>query len=162
MWKLIRPERIYQTIFDIPLEELYRGGIYGMIFDLDNTLTEWRNKELSQKTVDWLHQAIELGIQICFVSNNSQHRVREIADQAGVPYVAKAQKPRRHSFRRAMEIMGLSPDETAVVGDQLFTDMLGGNRMGMHTVLVKPISKVEFFGTRFVRFIESFFLKKMR
>jgi HAD superfamily phosphatase (TIGR01668 family) len=61
-----------------------------------------------------------------------------------------------------MEIMGLSPDETAVVGDQLFTDMLGGNRMGMHTVLVKPISKVEFFGTRFVRFIESFFLKKMR
>lgn len=157
---LLFPRQIYKTIFDIPLSELYTFGLRGIILDLDNTLTEWNNPQLSGETTDWLDRAAKTGFKLCFVSNNSDYRVREVAEQAGVPFVARARKPRRRSFRRAMELMGTKPETTAVVGDQLFTDMLGGNRLGMFTILVTPISKQEFIGTRFVRVLENLILKR--
>jgi len=83
-----------------------------------------------------------------------------VAERADVPFIARARKPRRRSFRRAMELMGTKPETTAVIGDQLFTDMLGGNRLGLFTILVTPISKEEFIGTRFMRFLEKLILKK--
>lgn len=157
---LLRPRLIYNSIFDIPLAELHQTGIRGLIFDLDNTLTEWDNPELSEETVEWLKEAKDVGHRMCFVSNNSDHRVREVADLVQVPFVARAGKPRRRSFRRALEIMRTSREETAVIGDQLFTDMLGGNRLGLLTILVTPISKHEFIGTRFVRLIEKIILNE--
>lgn len=158
--QLLLPKRSYNTIFDIPLLELYASGIRGIIFDLDNTLTEWNNPELSRKTTSWLESAAKIGFKMCFVSNNSDLRVREVADLVDIPFVARAGKPRRRSFRRAMELMGTKPEATAVVGDQIFTDILGGNRLGLFTILVSPISKHEFVGTRLVRVIEKQILKR--
>ncbi len=155
---LFRPKQIYNSIFDIPLERLYRDGIRGVIIDLDNTLTEWNNPELSRQTVDWLQRAERIGLRLCFVSNNSDERVRRIAERVGVPFVARARKPRRRSFLRAMELMQTGKEETAVIGDQVFTDMLGGNRLGLLTILVTPISKKEFIGTRFMRLLERLIL----
>jgi HAD superfamily phosphatase (TIGR01668 family) len=158
--RILLPRKTYETIFDIPLSELYIFGIRGIILDLDNTITEWNNLQLSAETIAWLERAVEIGFKLCFVSNNSDYRVREVAEQAGVPFVARARKPRRRSFQRAMELMGTKPETTAVVGDQIFTDILGGNRLNLFTILVTPISKNEFIGTRFVRFFERIILKK--
>ncbi|MDK2881058.1 MAG: putative phosphatase [Clostridia bacterium] len=158
--QLLQPKKMYKSIFDIPLSELYASGIRGIILDLDNTLTEWNNPRLSEETAEWLVQAARTGLKLCFVSNNSDYRVREVAERADVPFIARARKPRRRSFRRAMELMGTKPETTAVIGDQLFTDMLGGNRLGLFTILVTPISKEEFIGTRFMRFLEKLILKK--
>jgi len=155
---LLRPKQIYNSIFDIPLERLYRDGIRGVIIDLDNTLTEWNNSELSRETIKWIERAGKVGLKLCFVSNNSDERVREIAKIVEVPFVARARKPRRRSFLRAMEIMQTRSEETAVIGDQVFTDMLGGNRLRLLTILVTPISKHEFIGTRFVRLLEKLIL----
>jgi hypothetical protein len=137
-------------------------GIKGIIMDIDNTLTEWRSPILPEGAAAWLEQAGQEGIRLCFVSNNSARRARDVADKAGIPFVAKAQKPRRRSFKKAIEIMGTIPGQTAVIGDQLFTDILGGNRMGMLTILVTPISKREFFGTRLMRLVEAIFLRGMQ
>lgn len=156
---LLRPNRIYRSVLEIPLEDLLRAGIRGMIIDLDNTLTEWRNPVLSQETVAWLERAKNLGFRVCFVSNNSTRRVQEVAQRLGFPFVARAQKPRRRSFRHALEIMGTRAEETAVIGDQIFTDVLGGNRAGLYTILVAPISRREFFGTRLMRLLERLILK---
>ncbi len=157
---LLLPMKTYNTIFDIPLVQLYTFGIRGIIFDLDNTLTEWNNPELSLETISWLEDAKKMGFSMCFVSNNSDVRVREVADLVEIPFVARAGKPRRRSFRRAMDLMQTKPENTAVVGDQIFTDILGGNRLGLFTVLVSPISRKEFIGTRFVRLIEKIILKR--
>lgn len=157
---LLLPMKTYNTIFDIPLVQLYTFGIRGIIFDLDNSLTEWNNPELSLETISWLEDAKKMGFSMCFVSNNSDVRVREVADLVEIPFVARAGKPRRRSFRRAMDLMQTKPENTAVVGDQIFTDILGGNRLGLFTVLVSPISRKEFIGTRFVRLIEKIILKR--
>ncbi|MDH7577848.1 MAG: YqeG family HAD IIIA-type phosphatase [Bacillota bacterium] len=158
-FNLLRPKKIYNSLVEIPLDDLLRTGIRGMIIDLDNTLTEWRNPVISQKTVTWLELAKSMGFQVCFVSNNSTMRVQEVAQKVGVPFVARAQKPRRWSFMCALEIMGTRAEETAVIGDQIFTDVLGGNRAGLYTILVTPISKREFFGTRLVRLLERLILR---
>ncbi len=152
------PSQRYDSIFDIPLQELTASGIKGLIFELDNTLTEW-NKELPSETTAWLKFAKNIGFKMCFVSNNSDTRVREVADVVEVPFVARAGKPRRRSFRRAMDLMQTTADTTAVVGDQIFTDILGGNRLGLLTILVSPISSKEFPGTRVVRLFEKILLK---
>jgi HAD superfamily phosphatase (TIGR01668 family) len=158
---LLRPGRICGSILDVSLQELSRTGIKGIIIDIDNTLTEWHSPILPEGAAAWLEQAGREGIQLCFVSNNSARRARDVADKAGIPFVAKAQKPRRRSFKKAMEIMGTTPGQTAVIGDQLFTDILGGNRMGMLTILVTPISRREFFGTRLMRLVEAIFLRRL-
>lgn len=158
---LLRPKYTSDSLLDVSLPDLSGMGIGGIIIDIDNTLTEWHSPILSEKAAVWLEQAVREGIRICFVSNNSPRRVQEVADKAGIPFVASAQKPRRHSFKRAMEIMGTTAGQTAVIGDQLFTDILGGNRMGLLTILVTPISSREFFGTRLMRLVEAFFLKRL-
>ncbi len=158
---LLRPGRICGSILDVSLPELSRMGIRGIIIDIDNTLTEWHSPILPEGAAAWLEQAGREDIRLCFVSNNSARRARDVADKAGIPFVAKAQKPRRRSFRKAMEIMGTAPGQTAVIGDQLFTDILGGNRMGLLTILVTPISRHEFFGTRLMRLVEAVFIRRM-
>jgi len=157
---LLLPRKTYNSIFDIPLVQLYTSGIRGIIFDLDNTLTEWNNPELSKETISWLEKAKKIGFKMCFVSNNTDLRVKEIADRVNIPFIARAKKPRRRSFRKAMALMDTKPEHTAVIGDQIFTDILGGNRLGLFTVLVSPISKKEFIGTRLVRLIEKIILEK--
>lgn len=157
---ILLPTKTYNSIFDIPLQELYTFGIKGVIFDLDNTLTEWNNPKLSGDTISWLERAKRIGFKMCFVSNNSDLRVREVADIVEIPFVARAGKPRRRSFRKAMELMQTKPGTTAVVGDQIFTDILGGNRLGLFTILVTPISSKEFIGTKLVRVIEKMILKR--
>lgn len=156
---LLLPRKTYNTVFDIPLKELYVYGIRGIIIDLDNTLTEWNNPELSSDTISWIERAKDIGFNMCFVSNNSDLRVREVADIVEISFVARAVKPRRRSFRKGMDLMQTKPDTTAVVGDQIFTDILGGNRLGLFTILVSPISRKEFIGTRLVRVIERMILK---
>jgi predicted HAD superfamily phosphohydrolase YqeG len=77
---LLIPRKTYNSIFDIPLKKLYALGTKGIIIDLDNTLTEWNNPELSGDTITWIERAKEIGFKLCFVSNNSDLRVREVAD----------------------------------------------------------------------------------
>jgi HAD superfamily phosphatase (TIGR01668 family) len=158
---LLQPKKIYRSVFEISFEDLQKGGVRGVIVDLDNTLTEWQNPELSQEAVDWLMRLRKAGFQVCLVSNNSPRRVEEVAQRLGLPFVARAQKPRRKSFRRALEIMKTRPEETAVIGDQIFTDILGGNRLGLYTILVPPISDKEFIGTRLVRIIERWVIQHL-
>jgi len=102
------------------------------------------------------------GFRICIVSNNSGAKIKEFANQLEVPIIQKARKPSRRPFYRAMKLMSTKPEETVMVGDQIFTDIVGGNRSGLFTILVLPISKIEFVGTRVTRFFERIVLKHFR
>lgn len=157
MWRLLVPSLCLASIFQINLEGLRQRGICGLILDLDNTLVAWGG-DPEEKLFAWLRQVREAGMAVCIVSNNDRARVKGFSDLAGIPAIPRARKPRRRAFRAAMQVMGTAPEETAVVGDQIFTDILGGNRLGLYTILVTPVARREFVGTRLVRLLEKLVL----
>jgi len=161
VWRLLAPSLCLSSIFQIDLEGLRRQGIRGLILDLDNTLVAWGG-DPEEKLFAWLREVRESGLVACIVSNNDRARVKGFSDLASIPAIPRARKPRRRAFRAAMEVMGTAPAETAVVGDQIFTDILGGNRLGLYTILVTPVARREFIGTRLVRLLEKVVLIGLR
>lgn len=143
-----------ETILDVPLDELMVRGIKAFIIDLDNTTTHWNSNYLSTEVQEWFARLRTLELKACFLSNNGEQRVMAVAGSLDVPYVFRAQKPRRGGYRQAMEVMGSDIASTAVIGDQIYTDILGGNRTGLFTILVKPIHTREFMGTKISRMFE--------
>lgn len=154
------PRLAAKSVFDIPLEELWNKGIRGIITDLDNTLVGARVPVATPELVQWLKEVQDKGFQVVIVSNNNKLRVSAFADPIVVPYISSAKKPMNASFRRAMGLMKLTEKETAVVGDQMLTDVLGGNRLGLFTILVQPVAAAdEGFFTRINRRIEKVALR---
>lgn len=149
-------------MLDIDLERLRARGIGGLILDLDNTLIAWDQEEIPPALTAWIERAHSLGFQLYLVSNGIPSRVRRVAKALGLPAITSAVKPRKRPFRQAMHRFGLTSDQVAVIGDQLFTDILGGNRLGLYTVLVNPVSAREATHTRFVRKVERRILQRLQ
>jgi hypothetical protein len=161
MFKKLCPDVRVHSIYEIDLEKLRSKGILGIIFDLDNTLIEWDNYRPDPEMIAWIQKVKDNGFLVCLLSNNSPRRVEQIALKLDVPFFAPARKPLLQVFRRALKSLGLYPDNTAMVGDQLFTDVLGGNRLGMFTIWVTPMSSKEFFGTRITRAVERAVVRQL-
>ncbi len=162
MLKHLCPRQSADDIYHINLEYLKEQGICGIIIDLDNTLVPWNDSKLFPEVLEWIGEVKKRGFKVCIVSNNHSKRGEELAKALDVPAVWRAVKPRRGAFRKALKIMDLKEFKVAVIGDQVFTDMLGGNRLGMHTILVRPIDRKEFVLTRFVRHLERLILFILR
>lgn len=154
MLRFLCPNDFARSVFDIDLDRLKERGISGLIVDLDNTLLPWAEEDVTEEAVNWIAKAKSKGFSICIASNALASRVRQIADRLGVPAIHKAVKPRKRPFRQALEILNLPPSQVAVVGDQVFTDVLGGNRMRLYTILINPVSRRELRTTRMVRKVE--------
>lgn len=158
------PHRTVPVATEITPDELRANGVEGVILDLDNTLVRWQKEEMSEEILAWLEMLKAAGFRLCILSNSILSRRSErIAERLGCPNVRKARKPSRSGFHRAMEAMETTPETTAIVGDQMFTDILGGNRSGVYTIMVNPIHPHEFAYTRFVsRPPERWLLKLFR
>ena len=162
IWQYFAPDMSCSAITDIPLELLKERGIRGLLFDLDNTITEWHKDEVEEHTRQWLHNLSQQGFSSCIVSNNHGARVKKVAAQLGLPCLYSAAKPRRKSYRQAAALLKLPPRQLAMVGDQLLTDVLGGNRAGLTTVFVKYIHPREHWGTTYIfRPLERWLIKKL-
>lgn len=162
MFDKLTPNLYVKSVFHINLEELYQRGIRAIITDLDNTLVAWDDPLPNERLLAWLQDVKSRGFSVCIVSNNSRDRVTKFAEAFGVPAIPKAIKPRRGAFRTACESMGVLPEQAAVVGDQIFTDVLGGNRLGVYTILVVPVSDKEFIGTKVMRALERLVLRSLK
>lgn len=162
MLNLLCPKEYISSIFEVDLDSLRKKGISLLLLDLDNTLVEWHKKEASSEIVEWFSTAQGKGFCLCILSNNSKKRVAEIADFLEVPFIHKAVKPRRKAFQKAMDLLGYGPESTGVIGDQIFTDILGGNRLGLYTILVMPLTNKDFVGTKLInRQLEKLVLRKL-
>ncbi len=159
---LLCPDECVESVLDIDLESLSQRGITALILDLDNTLLAWETDKIPPAVSRWIDRARDLGFKVCIASNGTKSRVRKIAGELGVPAIPKAIKPRKRPFRLAMEILGASPEKTAVIGDQVFTDVLGGNRLDLYTILINPVSKMELKTTRIVRRVEKRVLTRLQ
>lgn len=155
MIKLLCPHLQVHSLSEIDPDKLQKIGIKGIIFDLDNTIIPWNSLNMQPEIIGWLKNLQAAGYKICLLSNNMGQRVCDIAAIFKIPFVSRAYKPAKTGFRRALAAMGLTEKEVAVVGDQLFTDILGGNRLGLFTIWVSPLSTKEFFGTKITRKLEK-------
>ena len=127
-------------IYELTGEALERRGFRLLLADLDNTLAPYGAPLPDGRLKQWRDELAAHGVTLFILSNSRRkHRPRIFAEALGVPYIGRAGKPRTSSFYRAMEQMGAAKEQTAIVGDQVFTDVLGGNRAGVSTILVEPI-----------------------
>lgn len=159
---MLGPNRFAPRLHDVPHQELEAAGIRGLIVDLDNTLLGFRETELGREHLEWVAEAHARGFRIVMVSNNFSERVRTIAGQLGVGCIPNALKPLPFGFLRAKARLGLRRREIAVVGDQLFTDVLGGKMCGLYTILTEPIETKDFAITQVFRFFERLMLPQRR
>lgn len=161
MFKAIVPDLYVHSIYDIDFNRLQRRGIKAAIVDLDNTLVEANRPDPTPKLVSWLDQLQGMGFRVMIVSNNTRTRVSRFATPLQVPFIHHARKPLTGAFKKAMQHLEVKPEETVVIGDQLFTDVLGAKRMGLFAILVVPISKSEGFFTKINRLMERIVFRWM-
>lgn len=152
------PHRFAPRLAQVSLDLLVAGGIRGLIVDLDNTLLGFRESELAEEHLAWVRDALSRGMGVVMLSNNFSDRVTMVAAALGVECIPNALKPLPFSFLRAKRMLRLGRREIAVVGDQLFTDVLGGRLCGFYTVLTEPIENKDFAITKVFRFFERLML----
>lgn len=127
------------SVFDISPELLKRHNLKGLILDVDDTLVPLRQAESDPDLAAWMASIKAVGA-VWLVSNNvNSSRIKRIAAPLGVPYLTSAGKPSRRKLKQALDAMDLPPEQVAMVGDRLFTDVLAGNRLGLFTILVEPM-----------------------
>lgn len=142
MFKKLYPTKYLDSSYSIDYEQLYRSGIRGLIYDIDNTLVE-HGMPATERAVELFERLRSIGFDTCLISNNKEPRVKPFADAVGSKYVFDAHKPSRKNYIRAMELMGTDTGNTYFIGDQIFTDVYGANRAGIPSILVKPIHPKE-------------------
>lgn len=158
--KKLYPDAYYKSIFNINIKDLKESGIKGIIVDIDNTIVPWNDKKVSDEVFNWFTNLIEEGFRLCLISNGMTKRVEYFSNQLDIPAIGTAVKPRKKAFKKALKILGLKKEKVAVIGDQIFTDVLGGNRMEFMTILVDPLEENEFITTKIMRFIEKIVFKR--
>ena len=139
-----------KSVCDITPELLYSMGVQGLLLDIDNTLTTHDNPVPPEDVIDWLLEMKRFGIQMCLISNNHEARVAPFAQQLEIPYVCESLKPLGKGFRKAMRRMNLKKEQLCVVGDQIYTDILGANWFHVKSIYVKPIQRETWKGHEFL------------
>ncbi|MGI5963410.1 MAG: YqeG family HAD IIIA-type phosphatase [Lawsonibacter sp.] len=134
------PRGVYSSVVEIDPKRLAEKGIRLVLADLDNTLVPYRVLEPSAELIGWKKALMAEGIQLFLLSNSRKPgRAKTFAETLDIPYQGHSGKPKRAGYLRAMARMGCTPEQTIMVGDQIFTDTLGANRSGVTPLLVQPI-----------------------
>ncbi|MDR1479831.1 MAG: YqeG family HAD IIIA-type phosphatase [Planctomycetaceae bacterium] len=161
MFSLFRPNIEIESVVDLTAARLRGAGIDALLLDVDCTLKRYGSSELLVGVSDWLLCVREAGIGLYLVSNGKNSRIRQLAEGIKIPFIAPAMKPLPFAIWRVMRLMNYDKKTTAMVGDQLFTDVLAGKFAGVLTILVKPQGENEEpFFARIKRPFEKFFLKR--
>lgn len=157
MFKTFFPDDYMASTYIIPFEELYEEGYRGLIFDIDNTLV-MHGAPADERAKKLFARLKEIGFQCCLISNNQEPRVKMFNEEIQVNYIFNAHKPSTKNYKKGMEIMGTTTENTIFVGDQLFTDVWGAKRAGIRNILVKPINPKEEIQIVLKRYLEKIVL----
>lgn len=158
------PDEYVASTYKIPFEKLYEEGYRGVIFDIDNTLVP-HGAPADERAKKLFARLKEMGFESCLISNNQEPRVKMFNEEIQTRYIFNAHKPSTKNYIHAMEEMGTEKDNTLFVGDQLFTDVWGAKRAGIHNILVKPIhpkEEIQIVLKRYLERIVLHFYKKQR
>ena len=152
----VRAGRYVASVDLIDVDALVKDGVRLVLIDRDNTCVPRDTKVAPAAVVAWLDRVRAAGIKLCMVSNNFHSgEVRASADELGMDVVDHAMKPAPFALKRAMQLMGATPQETVMVGDQVFTDLMAGNLAGVRTILVRPQACKDLWYTHVFRVFEK-------
>jgi HAD superfamily phosphatase (TIGR01668 family) len=159
---ILYPNRYIEKVTDIDVKFLEENSIKGLILDVDNTLIDY-DKKMIDGLEQWAEELKQNNIKLCILSNsNKKDKVKKISEVLEVPYFYFAKKPFKFGFKKAKTLLNLENKNIAVVGDQIFTDVLGANRCKMYSILVKPISEKDIWITVFKRPLENKIIEKYK
>lgn len=151
----IYPKAYFNNVREIKIDFLQKNKIKALILDVDNTLIDY-DKNLSKETIKWANDLAGQGVKLYILSNsNKKQKVKKVAEELGIEYEYFAKKPLKFGFKKVQEKLDEKPEHIGVVGDQIFTDVIGGNRCNMFTILVDPIAEKDIWITRIKRPIEN-------
>ena len=152
---IFRATRYVASLPLVDVQGLVDEGVRLVLLDRDNTCVPRDAQAAPDEVVAWLDAARAAGLSLCLVSNNfHSSQVGRTARELGVEVVDHAMKPAPFALRRAMRLMGASPRQTVMIGDQVFTDVAAGNLAGVRTVLVRPQSRKDLWYTHVFRVFE--------
>lgn len=158
----IYPSGYFQKVEDIKVEYLLKNKIKLLILDVDNTLIDYYEK-LSKEVKNWIKELKGQGFKLYILSNtNDKNKVEKVANELEIPYKYFAMKPCKKGFLKIKNEINIDSENIAVIGDQIFTDIIGGNRCKMHTILVEPINKKDYWYTAWKRPIENKIKRKIK
>lgn len=159
---ILYPKAYFLKVEDITIEFLRKKKIKALILDVDNTLIDYE-ENLSSTKKQWAKELRENGIKLYILSNsNKKQKVEKVANELQVQYKTFAKKPLKLNFLKIQKEIGERPEQIGVVGDQLFTDIIGGNRCNMFTILVDPINEKDYWYTAWKRPIENNLKNKIK
>ena len=157
----IYPNAYLRDVQEITMEFLKENNLKALILDVDNTLIDYY-KNLSEEKIQWARSLKKQGIVLYILSNtNKKKKVEMVAKKLEIPYENFAKKPSKKGFIKIQNKINIAPENIGVVGDQIFTDVIGGNRCNMYTVLVDPVDKKDYWYTAWKRPIEKIIKKKL-
>ena len=166
MIKKLIPDYFYKSIYDIDCKELYNSGIRLLLLDMDNTLISYKETWPSEKLLNLKRELEEMGFELILVSNSRKNRVNTFAEAFQIPFVKFSMKPLKRGIKKAIKKVAKNrygKDQIMLFGDQLMTDIYGGNRCKIKTVLIDAIDKnTDIAPTRMNRRLERFFLKRIK
>lgn len=159
--KLLVPKMYQESIYTIDYDKLKKNNIKCLLFDLDNTCIGYHEKFPTKELEELFNKLTKMGFKVIIFTNAPQKRV--------VPFVklhvichASSKKPFKKNFKKIMKQYRLAKEEICIIGDQLFTDILGGNKVGINTCLVNPLTKEDLIFTKIFRMLENFYFKRMQ
>lgn len=152
---ILYPNEHFNNVREITIDFLRKNEIKALILDVDNTLIDY-DKNLAKETIEWAEELKKQGIKIYILSNsNKKEKVKTVAEKLKVEYDYFGKKPLKMGFKKVQKKLQEEPQNIGVVGDQIFTDVLGGNRCKMFTILVEPIAEKDIWITLLKRPIEN-------
>ncbi len=158
---LLKPDIKLKRVTDITLDMLKKRNIKALILDVDNTLSTHHGQVLTDGLGEWLDTMRQNGILMTVLSNSTTKRLTPFAYKIGLDFISLGLKPLPFGYLRALKRLGTKRQETAIVGDQIFTDTLGGNIVGLNTILLTPIKPETSLRFRTKRRVERWLIKKL-
>lgn len=159
---LLYPKFYYKNVQSIDLEELYKLGIRGIILDVDNTLIDYK-RIMPEGIKEWVEMAKSKSFKVCILSNsNRKDKIKKVSEDLNIEYVMSAKKPAKSGYVKVLEMLRLPAEKCVAVGDQVFTDVIGANRMKIASAYVEPINEKEYWYTKWKRPIEAWILNAFK
>ncbi|NLY00565.1 MAG: YqeG family HAD IIIA-type phosphatase [Rhodopirellula sp.] len=163
MIRYLAPHLRIESVLDLGIEQIRALGLQALVLDVDCTLKRYCTSICTPEITAWVKELLDADLRVCLVSNGREPRISRFAEGLGVPYVARAFKPLPLGIQTAMRRLGVQQRETAMVGDQLFADIMAGRLAGVYTILVRPIQpEEEPWFTRLKRRPEAVLLRWMK
>ncbi len=158
----IYPNAYFKRVEEITIEFLNKHKIKALLLDVDNTLVDY-SKKMTESVIKWAKELKGQGVKLYILSNtNDKAKIENIVKDLDIPYLHFAMKPLKRGFKKAQKELGEKSENIAIVGDQIFTDIIGGNRCHMFTILVEPINEKDFWYTMWKRPIEKKIKSKIK